>query len=38
MDVCIDERVADGCVWIQAGTAASGKLGAAVGPLRLERV
>jgi NADH-quinone oxidoreductase subunit G len=38
MDVCIDERVADGCVWIQAGTAASGKLGAAIGPLRLERV
>ncbi len=37
-DVCIDERVADGCVRIQAGTAASAKLGAAIGPVSLERV
>jgi NADH-quinone oxidoreductase subunit G len=38
MDVCVDDRVADGCVWIQAGTAASAKLGAAIGPVSLERV
>ncbi len=38
MDVCIDERVADGSVWVQAGTAASGKLGAAFGPVTLGRV
>jgi NADH-quinone oxidoreductase subunit G len=38
MDVCIDARVADGCVWIQAGTVASGKLGAAFAPVTLERV
>ncbi len=38
MDVCIDERVADGSVWVQAGTAASGKLGAACGPVTLGRV
>jgi NADH-quinone oxidoreductase subunit G len=38
MEVCIDARVADGCLWIQAGTSASGKLGAAFGPVTLERV
>ena len=38
MDVCIDERVADGCLWIQAGTVASASLGAAFGPVAIERV
>jgi NADH-quinone oxidoreductase subunit G len=38
MDVCIDERVADGCVWIQAGTVAAASLGAAFGPVNIERV
>jgi len=36
MDVCIDERVADGCLWIQSGTTASAALGAAFGPVTLE--
>ncbi len=38
MDVCIDERVADGCAWIQAGTVAAASLGAAFGPVTIERV
>jgi len=38
MDVCIDERVADGCLWIQAGTVAAASLGAAFGPVTIERV
>jgi NADH-quinone oxidoreductase subunit G len=38
MDVCIDGRVADGCVRIQAGTEASARLGAAFGAVTLERV
>jgi len=38
MDVRINDRVADGCVWIQAGTAASAQLGAAFGPVTIGRV
>ncbi len=38
MDVSLDERVAEGCVWIQAGTPAAAQLGAAFGPVILERV
>jgi len=38
MDVCIDERVADGCAWIQSGTVAGAGLGAAFGPVTIERV
>ena len=38
MDVSIDERVTDGCVWLQSGTTASASLGAAFGPLTMERV
>jgi NADH-quinone oxidoreductase subunit G len=38
MDVCIDERVADDCVWIQSGTACAASLGAAYGPVTIERV
>ncbi len=38
MDVSIEERVADGCVWVQSGTAASAFLGASYGPVTVERV
>ena len=38
MDVSVDERVPDGCVWIQAGTGASCALGPAYGAVTLERV
>jgi NADH-quinone oxidoreductase subunit G len=38
MDVCINARVADGCVWIQAGTVAAASLGAAFGPVTIERI
>ncbi|MEZ5543097.1 MAG: molybdopterin-dependent oxidoreductase [Pseudomonadota bacterium] len=38
MDVCVDARVADGCAWIQAGTVAAAALGAAFGPVTIERV
>ena len=38
MDVSIDPRVVDGCVWIQSGTEASAALGDAFGPVSLERV
>ncbi len=38
MDVCLDERVAEGCAWIQSGTPAAAQLGAAFGPVTLERV
>jgi len=38
MNVRIDARVADGCVWVQAGTDASASLGAAFGPVTVERV
>ena len=38
MDVCIDDRVAEGCVWIQSGTQASAMLGPAYGPVTVERV
>jgi NADH-quinone oxidoreductase subunit G len=37
MDVCIEERVADGCIRIQAGTEAAARLGAASGTVTLER-
>jgi NADH-quinone oxidoreductase subunit G len=33
----IDERVPDGCVWILSGTAPAAALGAAFGPIRVER-
>jgi hypothetical protein len=33
----ISERVPDNCVWLQAGTQASASLGAAFGPISLER-
>ena len=38
MDVEISERVPDGCLWIQSGTWAAATLGAAFGPLGIERV
>ncbi|MBT8117402.1 MAG: NADH-quinone oxidoreductase subunit NuoG [Gammaproteobacteria bacterium] len=38
MDVSIDARVADGCVWIQSGTTASAALGPAFGAVTVERV
>ncbi|MBT8121157.1 MAG: NADH-quinone oxidoreductase subunit G, partial [Gammaproteobacteria bacterium] len=38
MDVSVDERVTDGCVWLQSGTTASASLGAAFGPVTMERV
>jgi NADH-quinone oxidoreductase subunit G len=38
MDVAIDERVPDGCLWVQAGTEAAAGLGAAFGPVSIERV
>ncbi|MGB5259637.1 MAG: NADH-quinone oxidoreductase subunit NuoG [Gammaproteobacteria bacterium] len=38
IDVSIDARVADGCVWVQSGTAASAALGAAFGAVMVERV
>jgi NADH-quinone oxidoreductase subunit G len=38
MDVEINERVPDGCVWIQAGTTAAASLGASFGPVTIERV
>jgi NADH-quinone oxidoreductase subunit G len=38
MDVNLDERVAEGCAWIQSGTPAAAQLGAAFGPVTLERV
>jgi NADH-quinone oxidoreductase subunit G len=37
MDVRIDERVPDGCLWIQAGTAQAAGLGEAFGPVSIER-
>jgi NADH-quinone oxidoreductase subunit G len=33
----LDERVADGCVWIQSGTAAAATLGGAFGLISIER-
>ena len=38
MDVAIDERVPDGCLWVQAGTEQAAGLGAAFGPVSIERV
>lgn len=38
MDICIDERVAVGCAWIQSGTPAASRLGPAFGTLTIERV
>ncbi len=38
MDVSIDDRVASGCVRIQSGTDVSAGLGAAFGPVTVERV
>jgi len=38
MDVQIDESVPDNCVRVQAGTAASAALGAAFGPIKIQRV
>ncbi|MDB4409358.1 NADH-quinone oxidoreductase subunit NuoG [Gammaproteobacteria bacterium] len=38
MDVEISERVPDGCLWIQSGTQAAATLGAAFGPVSIERV
>jgi len=38
MDVEISERVPDGCLWIQSGTQAATALGAAFGPIGIERV
>ncbi|MCK5382746.1 MAG: NADH-quinone oxidoreductase subunit G, partial [Gammaproteobacteria bacterium] len=38
MDVEICERVPDGCLWIQTGTQAAASLGAAFGPIGIERV
>ena len=38
MDVEISERVPDGCLWIQSGTQAATSLGAAFGPIDIERV
>jgi NADH-quinone oxidoreductase subunit G len=38
MDVEINDRVADGCVWVQTGTTAAASLGAGFGPITLERV
>ncbi|MGB5606784.1 MAG: NADH-quinone oxidoreductase subunit NuoG [Gammaproteobacteria bacterium] len=37
MDVSIDARVPDGCVWIQAGTPAAAGLGANFGAVEIER-
>jgi len=34
--LCIDERVPDGCVWIQSGTAEAAALGGAFGPISIE--
>jgi NADH-quinone oxidoreductase subunit G len=38
MDVEINDRVADGCVWVQTGTTAAASLGAGFGPITIERV
>jgi NADH-quinone oxidoreductase subunit G len=38
MDVEINERVPDSCLWIQSGTQAAATLGAAFGPVSIERV
>jgi NADH-quinone oxidoreductase subunit G len=38
MDVAIDDSVPDNCVRVQAGTDASAALGAAFGPIKIERV
>jgi NADH-quinone oxidoreductase subunit G len=38
MDVEISERVPDGCLWVQSGTQAATSLGAAFGPIGIERV
>ena len=38
MDVGIDARVPDGCLWIQSGTQASAALGPAYGAVTVERV
>ena len=38
MDVEISERVPDGCLWIQSGTQAAATLGAAFGPVSIERI
>ncbi len=38
MTVEICERVPDGCAWVQAGTDQSAALGAAFGPVTIERV
>jgi len=38
MDVEIDESVPDNCARVQAGTGASAALGAAFGPIKIERV
>ena len=38
MTVEISERVPDGCAWLQAGTDQSAALGAAFGPVIIERV
>ena len=38
MDIEISERVPDGCLWVQSGTQAAASLGAAFGPIGIERV
>ena len=38
MDVAIDERVPDGCLWVQSGTEQAAGLGASFGPVSIERV
>jgi len=38
LTVEISERVPDGCVWVQTGTDQSAALGAAFGPVSIERV
>jgi len=37
MELRLDERVAEGCAWIQAGTATAAQLGAAFGAVSIER-
>jgi NADH-quinone oxidoreductase subunit G len=38
MVVALDERVPDGCLWVQAGTEQAAGLGASFGPVAIERV
>ena len=38
MEVAIDERVPDGCLWVQAGTEPAAGLGASFGSVSIERV